>query len=298
MSTEEDLKRLNDNGARRSAEILSIVSQGGADQKRGSMGWYEIQSKIAGKGTNGKDIIAKIKVMRKVLTIGGIRVSANHQDAQHIADWYGVKMLTEKISDLINQQANVRLPILAQGTWTEPASPPTTDGSMSRLFRVFDYDRIVTEKLVQIYGNPNPPGLYVNEGKEWILSEKYGPNMKEQVNPNSDTKAKYKDLSCNHGWYQPNSEKSPLGPGPGNVKKIQTQGHRHDMNHNDYSQLLRFVKGVVYVSHDGGENYEKKKYSDLLKNPTLVSLLSYYEANTVPPRHPFVQKKFWKGRSV
>lgn len=248
------LENLTDDPARRSAQILSLVLQGKAEMPKAT-----IINKL------GKDIVAKIQVSSKVMTIDGVRVSVNQFDLQHIADYYQGHILTQKLADDINRQADVRI---------KPQNQPWSNDkpvSMGRAYRVFDYNEIVTNAI----GNKNGK-LYTNEGKDWVLDMNLFLSGK-----NAKTGLEWKVTGTNHGWYRNNGDYINGDP-------IQSAGHMHDMYHTDYSQLARIVFKDVELSTDGGQTYQKTTFSKILESPEFYKLISYTKG--VKDRHPGVPR--------
>lgn len=277
------LEGLSDEPSVRSAQILSLVVQGKASMPRAT-----IETQI------GNSILARIQVSAKAMTIEGVRVSVNQKDLQHIADYYGGHIMTRRLTEIINLQADV---------WIEPQSQEmySKDKSLGRLFRVFDYDEVIKRALTvgegEIYDESNGQrrfrgrafgkitkekvgNLYANEGKDWIIdSNLFLPGK----NSNG---IDWKETSTNHGWYQnrnPNKVSGIVGD------PIQYVGHKHDILHVDYSQLARIVFSVIEVSRDGGETYEQELYSNILENPTLRELVAD-EKGIKSDRHPGVPR--------
>lgn len=246
------LESLTDDPARRSAQILSLVLQGKASMPRAT-----IINKI------GNNIIAKIQVSAKAMTIDGVRVSVNQLDLQHIADYFGGHVLTQKLADDTNRQADVRI--------TPQFQPWSNDKpvSMGRAYRVFDYNEIVNNAI----GNKSGQ-LYINEGKDWVLDS---PLFQKGIN--SNTGLEWKMTATNHGWYRNKGEFINGDP-------IQSAGHAHDIYHTDYSQLARIVFKDIELSTDGGQTYQKTTFSEILASPDLYKLISYTKG--VKDRHPGV----------
>jgi len=250
------LEGLSDEPAIRSAQILSLVAQGKAAMPRATI-----------ETTIGNSIVARIQVSSRVMTIEGVRVSVNQKDLQHIADYYGGHIMTRRLTEIINSQADV---------WIEPQPQEEypKDLTMGRLIRMFDYDKVVNHALTlgkgeifdntgggkrfvgRAFGNATEPktgNLYANEGKDWILDTSLflqGKNPKTGYN--------WKNTSTNHGWYR---NKNPL-PSLGIIgDPIQFVGHQHDMFHTDYSQLARIVFAVIEISKDGGVTFGDRNYT-------------------------------------
>jgi hypothetical protein len=248
------LEGLSDQPMIRSKQILSLVAQGKADMPSAII-----------ETNAGKDLKARLKVSAKVMTIDGVRVSVNQTDLQHIADYYNGYVLTSKIAEEINKQADVRINPQNQPWYND------TPNSMGRLYRVFDYDKIVTEAI----GNKSGK-LYTNEGKDWVLDPRLF-----QYGKNDKTGLDWKDTAINHGWYQ--NDGSQGGGNP-----IQNLGAAHDIRHTDYSQLARIVFNEVEISTDGGQHYSKTTFSNVLMDPKLYKLVSYTRLKE--DRHPGVER--------
>lgn len=275
------LEGLSDEPSIRSAQILSLVVQGKASMPRAT-----IETKI------GSNILARIQVSAKAMTIEGVRVSVNQKDLQHIADYYGGHIMTRSLTEAINLQADV---------WIEPQSQEvySKDLTLGRLFRMLDYDQVIKRALSvgegEIYDESHGQrrfvgrafgkidkekigNLYANEGKDWILDSSLFIPGKQ---PNG---LDWQKTATNHGWYQ-NRNANKIAGIIGDP--IQYVGHAHDVLHVDYSQLARIVFSVVEVSRDGGETYEQELFSSILKNPTLRELITD-EKGIKGDRHPGV----------
>ena len=251
------LEGLSDDPATRSSQILSLVVQGKAVMSMATITVYPLMGE--------KSVVAKLQVSSRAMTIDGIRVSVNQKDLQHIADYYGGHILTQKIADDINRLADVRIEPQTQ-RWFED-----TPNSMARLYRMFDYDQIVSNAIGSKKGN-----LYANEGKDWVLSLE-----NSLAGVNAKTGIEWKNTATNHGWYK-NTGAYNLGD------PIQLAGHQHDINHVDYSQLARIVLSDMEISIDGGSTYTKTTLANVLKDPKLYQAVSYNILNDA--RHPGVPK--------
>ena len=198
--------------------------------------------------TSKGDLRARLAVSSRAATVDGVRVNLSERGLQQVADALGMHLLTPYLVDQIAKRADLKLTPRPQA-WYE-------DGSMGNLARMFDYNAIVNEELGGRQGT-----LVANEGKDWVL-EGY-----------SFTNAGM-NKGTNYGWFQPNG------------KPIQGIGRVHNLDHSDYSQLVRLVSSVVSVSDDAGKTYRDASFEELLTSPKYFPLVSYERLPGA--RHPGV----------
>jgi hypothetical protein len=198
--------------------------------------------------TSKGDLRARLAVSSRAATIDGVRVNLSERGLQQVADALGMHLLTPYLVDQIAKKADLKLTPRPQAWYA--------DGSMGNLARMFDYDAIVNEELGGRQGT-----LVANEGKDWVL-EGYA------------FTAAGMNKGTNYGWFQPNG------------KPIQGIGRVHNLDHSDYSQLVRLVSSVVSVSDDGGKTYRNASFEELLTSPKYFPLVSYERLPGA--RHPGV----------
>lgn len=191
---------------------------------------------------------ARLAVSARAATIDGVRVNLSERALQQVADWYGMHLLTPYLVDQIAQRADLKLTPKPQAWYA--------DGSMGNLRRMFDYNEIVNQELAGREGT-----LVANEGKDWVI-EGFA------FTPAGENKG------TNYGWFQPNG------------KPIQSLGRVHNLDHSDYSQLVRLVSSVASVSEDDGKTYRDATFKELLTSPVLYPLVSYERLPDA--RHPGV----------
>lgn len=199
------------------------------------------------------DLRARLAVSSRAATIDGVRVSISERGLQQVADALGMHLLTPYLVDQIAKRADLKLVPQPQRWYGKKQGG---DGTMTLARRIFDYDAIVNKELAGREGS-----LVANEGKDWVL-EGY-----------SFTNAGM-NKGTNYGWFQPNGE------------PIQGIGRIHNLDHADYSQLVRLVSSVVSVSDDGGKTYRDASFEELLTSPKYFPLVSYERLPGA--RHPGV----------
>jgi hypothetical protein len=195
--------------------------------------WAEITSKAGGH-------TAKIMVAQDALELGGpgdsFRVNVSHTTEQQIVDALGLTMPTDKIADMIHEQAQVVL---------KPRMQPdsVSNGTMSTVGAMLRHSREVDA----IRGSG---GLASTVGKHWILSNHLGDRA---------------DIGVNYGWH----DASAPYKSPGGLPLWQQTGTRHDRFHVDYSQVVVPVHPSCVV--DGAT----RNLWDVMADPSLAPLVSY-----------------------
>ena len=193
-----------------------------------------------------------------------VRVNCSALDAQLIADIYDARLPTEKIADLVHQQAEMTIE-----PWT---SRP--DGGMASTSRMFQHSQEVSKKIGVLEFSACP---FVNTvGKDWVLTSRYPKNH-----------------GANYGWHtkaRPNPDHPEWGPfvckGGGHV--YQPLGTTHDIYHCDYSQTLRLVDR--YCRLIDGDSTQELELDDVLTSAELAPLISY-EGPLPHVRHPDIPKR-------
>ena len=191
---------------------------------------------------------AKLAVSSKAATIDGVRVNLSERGLQQVADALGMHLLTPYLVDEIQRRADLKLEPRPQAWYA--------DGSMGNLKRMFDYNEIVNQELAGRSGT-----LISNEGKDWVL-EGFAFNDKGL------------NRGTNYGWFK--QDGTP----------IQGIGRVHNLDHSDYSQLVRLVSSVASVSDDGGQTYRNVSFRELVTSPKYFPLVSY--ERLPDSRHPGV----------
>lgn len=235
--------------------------------------------------THAGQYSAIIKVSRDALRVGdpadSVRVSVNHRTAQHILDDLGAAPLTAKLSDEIWNQAPVRLAPLPHLAWVN-------DGTMSDTARMLEQSRLVDSEIAKEQTRTGRRGLVADVGKDWIVDRRLW-------EPPIVTAHCTKDpiRSVNYGWHGNAGYPSTTLPG---VMVIQDVGTCHDLNHTDYSQVVRAVRRDVKVCGPGmGETGCAIVDIDAIAtDPALAGLVSY--SGALPElRHPAVLRSCEPG---
>ena len=152
------------------------------------------------------------------------------------------------------------------GMFGDSADSPVTGGKTARMI---EQSAKVENKVA------GDGGLVANEGKDWVITRRFWPPPQ-----GVGSGGKPYSNSANFGWYY-GKEYPGSGHSPGGQSVVQSIGMVHDMNHADYSQLLRFVRPNS-LTIDG----VPWGWAEALADPT-VSKYIQDEGGTVPsPRHP------------
>ncbi len=155
------------------AEILAAVRAGGHDP----IVWAPIRAEHDGH-------VAEFTVMADALRIGGVRVAVSAATEQRIADALDASLLTERLADLIWQQADVRI---------EPQLTRDYAGMVDWARGVVEHSKRCDVALA------GRGGLVANVGKHWILH----PLL-----------ASTPDRGVNYGWMKPDGS---VWQSPGNA---------------------------------------------------------------------------------
>lgn len=238
------LPKLPDDPVLRSQELVKLIRQGAAEYK-----WADIKSQDG-------DRVLIMRVTAEPVKVAGVRINLTARGEQQAADALDVLLLTQKISDLIHEQADLKIQPQYQ-QWVN-------DGSMSRADRMVEYSQILDRVIAG-----RPFRLASNLGKDWILT----PELFKSGNHPASLKP-WKERGANYGWYQDSG------------KPIQPVGHAHGLDHADYSQLVRFVSPMAQLSLDGGKSFQIVKLADILTSNQYYPLASYQRLGAA--RHPGV----------
>lgn len=241
---------LSDGIAQRESQILAHIADGNVEHQ-----WVPLDYTKDGHQVH-------LLVSRRALALANgtnrLIVDMTYKGAQKVADMIGGAMMTTRFADEIWKQAQKKLGVINQNAWV-------ADGSMSKTSRMYEQSNILEGKVA------GAQGLVANEGKDWVLTRRF---WVPPAGTNDGSKSVHN--SANFGWYGAGTSKSP-----GGVQVIQSVGLVHDMNHADYSQLLRFMKPDS-LTIDG----VPWDYGVALADPT-VSKYIQDEGGTVPAaRHP------------
>jgi hypothetical protein len=192
--------------------------------------WVEVQSEHGARK-------ATLFVSADALRIGdgesSVRVNASARTMQRIADLLGCVLPTTKICDLIWEQAAVRLSPCIQ----------KPDAAMGYTSRMLQHHCGVEE------ARAGREGLIENVGKHWVITNRL---------------ANARNLAANYGWFDP---RAPHASGA--LKLWQPLGLAHNLDHVDYSQVVRLVQRRCLV--DG----EERDLTEVMVDPELAPLVSH-----------------------
>ncbi|AKT38807.1 uncharacterized protein CMC5_029530 [Chondromyces crocatus] len=212
-----------------SAHREDAILRAARDNRLAPITWMEVTSK-----KNNRTVV--LFVSADALRLGdehaSVRVTVSARTTQRIADALGCVLPTTKICDLIWEQAAVKLAPCIQ-------SPDKAMGYTSRMIQ--HHDRVEKARAGR-------PGLIENVGKHWVLTNRL---------------ASKRDASANYGWYD---HRAPYLSGKHRV--WQPLGLAHNLDHVDYSQVVRLVQQCCLV--DGEERDLKEVLVDRELSP-LVS---------------------------
>lgn len=242
--------QLSNNLVQRDAQIEGAILDGAYEHE-----WAPIT--VSCKGHTGTFYVSRMEL---ALAYGDARliVSSSYRSSVGIAEMLGAYMLTSKLADEIQRQADI--PVNGQSrNWQGTG----TDNSGSTTKRLVQFSNELYDLVA------GDPGLVSILSKIWAITIKNftGPNT-----PVGTLSSRHN--GANHGLYSFNADGTPKtkapGPGatPGGLAVIQNLGLAHDPNHVDYSQLNRFVRKDCVV--DG----QTMDVADVARDPELSCLVS------------------------
>jgi hypothetical protein len=191
--------------------------------------WVEVRSK---HGEHSTTLFVSADALRVGDETSSIRINATARTTQRIADLLDCVLPTPKICDLIWEQATVRISPCLQ----------TPDKAMGNTSRMVQHHEAIEKKVA------GRAGLIENIGKHWVLSNRL---------------ANTKDLSANYGWYDKGAAHAA-----GAHRLWQPVGLKHNLDHVDYSQVVRLVKRRCMI--DGAEH----DLTQIMVDPALAPLAS------------------------
>lgn len=166
------------------------------------------------------------EVTSDAVKLNGVRFPVTARTAQQIADilGWGARFTTPLVEDLIQTDAAVKI---VSPTW--------------------DYKTMFTPEAVSGFNTKidaqvgDQEGLVSCVGKSWVLTnEMLTRTLKEGI------------VACNYGMFRTDG---PYLSITNKYKLWQQPGYRHNIDHWDYSQVLRLCRpiktGAVIPSHDG-----------------------------------------------
>ncbi|WP_438021877.1 hypothetical protein [Sorangium sp. So ce233] len=161
-----------------------------------------------------------------------VRINASARTTQRLADLLECAMLTTRLCDLVWEQASVRI----------PPCIGAPDPTMANTSRMLEHHRRVEERVA------GRAGLIENVGKHWVLTNRL---------------AGSRDRAANYGWYDPKAAHRH-----GQHTLWQPPGLAHDLDHVDYSQVVRLVRRRCTV--DDAE----RDILEVMTDPALAGLVS------------------------
>jgi len=191
------------------------------------------------------NLTATYWVSKDALRLGepgdSFRASVTACTQQKVADELDVALMTPKLLDEVWNQAAIRL------------DPPVTLGSkvpMTTTSRMVHHHNEVEKRAEkaanELFGSEVDLSqlLISNVGKHWVIDRRLLQNAKKHGQPQS----------INYGWWlsnkfakgSPAAKRRPVTGIPG-VNIWQTPGGAHNIYHQDYSQVMRFVARTVMV---------------------------------------------------
>lgn len=189
-----------------------------------------------------KDMELELYVMEDALKVDGVRIMCSAEELQQYADELGLMLLTPKVSDLINQQAVVRV---------EPVIK--VDGNVTALAKPERYSELVDKEIA------GRKGLVDSVGKPWSL-----------VNALQGLIVQGLPGACNYGWHTPSAPYAGVTPG---LKVWQPASTKHNFKHKDPSQVVRLMSQMGTLRRGGTE--EMVDISYVANEPSLAPFISH-----------------------
>lgn len=206
-----------------------------------SAAWVDITYDV-----DGHQVV--LKVMDDALKVDGVRVNVSATLSQELADVFDASLPTSMVTDVMYACATRR---------AEPRPQPISNSAAAMI----KHSEAV-EKQVGSGG-----GLAATVGKHWVLDKKLESSKSD---------------ACNYGWhftganFQGIRGSSAASKYAGvDVRVIQPNATAHDRFHCDYSQICQLVSQQCWV--DG----QQMRFSDVLKDPSLASLISHQGALSI-----------------
>ena len=188
---------------------------------------------------NGNEVI--IQVFGDALKVDGVRVNVSAKMQQEIADMVGGSLITQKVADLIYQNAMIKI---------QPFPQPITTSTDAMI----GHSKKIDNQIIKLYSQNNitfDPTIHIvsNTGKHWLLDNKIT-----------------KSNAVNYGWFVGSnpwqSIKTYSTKIPG-VFVVQPLASVHNSFHVDYSQVCVLMKNVCLVNGVEVEIEEVLKHDDL-----------------------------------
>ncbi len=197
----------------------------------------------------------KLFVMRDAVKFDGVRHHANPIELQQIADLLGASMLTPKVVDLIWEHATIKFDSIVAVNKVIAAN--STSEKISKLI----------DDEVERLGGDNG-GLIDSVGKYWVITNRLlGKGLL------------YGDKNaCNYGW--PSSKAGSISDVTPKIKGVvhkvwQTLGFKHNDLHEDPSQTIRLMYGVVLLKKQGESTFEPVTLDWILSTTGFCDMISH-----------------------
>ncbi len=193
------------------------------------LSWLPVHSE---HGEHRATFLVSADALRIGDTHDSVRINASARTTQRMADQLGCAMLTTRLCDLVWEQATVRiLPCFG-----------APDPTMANTSRMLEHHRRVEERVA------GRTGLIENVGKHWVLTNRL---------------AGRRDRAANYGWFDPGAAHRH-----GRHPLWQPLGLAHDLDHVDYSQVVRLVRRRCTVDDAERDLFE------VMTDPALAGLVS------------------------
>jgi hypothetical protein len=165
------------------------------------------------------------QVTADAVKLDGVRFPVTARTAQLIADILEARLTTPLLEDLIETDASARITSL---TWDYR--------TMQTPEAIAGFNQEIDRQLFSLEAARNE--LVSCVGKSWVLTR--------------ELETKPVGTSCNYGMFRPDG---PYLSVTRHYQLWQQPGYRHNIEHWDYSQVLRLCrpksKGLTIPSHDG-----------------------------------------------
>jgi hypothetical protein len=191
--------------------------------------WAEVQS---GHGKHRATFFVTADALRVGCEEDSIRINASARTTQRIADLLGCVLQTAHLCDLVWEQATVKI--------APCISAP--DAAMATTARMLRHHQAVEARVA------GRTGLIENVGKHWVLSNRLVGS---------------RDRAANYGWYD-----AAAAHRSGRYALWQPVGLAHDLNHVDYSQVVRLVQRRCVVDD------VERDIAEVMADPALSGLVS------------------------
>jgi cell division septation protein DedD len=174
------------------------------------------------------------------IKVDGVRVAATPKVQQAVASMLVALPLTAKLADIMHAGASVEVRAQPSGGWS--GSPYSGRVTYSTAQMVEHSERVDRAR------GGGSGGLASTVGKDWILSNKAAP-----------------PVAANYGWH----DRAAPYLSQGGLKLWQQVGTRHNIDHGDYSQIMRFAR------RDATLDGRPIDLATVYQSPELASLVSY-----------------------